>query len=340
MCTYREPEFKFVPSSHSWIEGYISRKVRLMITNLRPVEATTAKVNNTRIEAAILNLKSINNDNAFDQNTTLAATLTPRKLENVTQTLDKVSLKVKEMVNKSRKFMLEMGISVNSRKEIEEEKVVNSSETVQKNIVDVGKEFVDLDQISQEMIEQNHVLQKREAKWKAYRFDASALGIVDPWAGRNLWFQQLTHSVRSIKKLKGPCVLKVPEPLTTSCQSSVLSWLLYQQQSSVDKVMALSVNLFKPRLNCSWLAGLPYVNLFEQHENVTTAVPDPMEVKPVRAKYCFCSNETNKGSGMFMGISECDGYMMDLGKREDEDVNKLYEVIFQVSVVSFLRQCC
>lgn len=41
---------------------------------------------------------------------------------------------------------------------------------------------------------QAHAMRKRDAKWKAYGFDASVLNIADPGAGRNLWFQQLTHS--------------------------------------------------------------------------------------------------------------------------------------------------
>lgn len=42
---------------------------------------------------------------------------------------------------------------------------------------------------SNEMIEEFHVLQKCEAKWKAFGFDSSVLEIADPWASRNLWFQ-------------------------------------------------------------------------------------------------------------------------------------------------------
>ena len=57
-------------------------------------------------------------------------------------------------------------------------------------------------------------MRKREATWKAYGFDSSALQITDKWAGRNLWFQQLTHSVRSVRRLTGPCLLKIPAPGT------------------------------------------------------------------------------------------------------------------------------
>ncbi|XP_036418907.1 uncharacterized protein LOC118802460 [Colossoma macropomum] len=193
------------------------------------------------------------------------------------------------------------------------------------------------------MTNQYRVLQKRETKWKAYGFDSSVLQIADPWAGRNLWFQQLTHSVRSVRKLNCPCVVKVPtpgtwpsiletvpEPLSAKCQSYALSWLLYQQQAAEDKVMALSVHLFRPKHNCSWLGELPYVNLLDQHENMITAVPDPLEVKFVGAKDCFCSDGTHKGPGKFMGISDCNNYIMDLGERKYEAMNDLYKVTFQV----------
>ena len=116
------------------------------------------------------------------------------------------------------------------------------------------------------MTEQYHALKKREAKWRAYGFDSTALQITDPWASRNLWFQQLTHSVRSVRRVKGPCLVKVstpgtwpsileavPEPLAPICQSYALSWLLYHQQSPEDIIMKISVNLFKPRGDCSWL---------------------------------------------------------------------------------------
>lgn len=51
-----------------------------------------------------------------------------------------------------------------------------------------------------------HAVRKQEAKWKAYGFDVSVLNIADPWVGRTLWFQQLIHSVRSLKAIDGPCV--------------------------------------------------------------------------------------------------------------------------------------
>ena len=37
MCTYLEPEFKFVPYQNYWIEGHITRKVTLMIKDLSPI---------------------------------------------------------------------------------------------------------------------------------------------------------------------------------------------------------------------------------------------------------------------------------------------------------------
>ena len=141
--------------------------------------------------------------------------------------------------------------------------------------------------------------------------------------------------------MNGPCVVRVPtpgtwpsileavpEPLATKCQSYALSWLLYQQQSAEDKIMALSIHLFKTRFNCSWLMDLPYINLLDNHENAITAVPDAMEVEPRRAKDCFCSNGTHTGPGMFMGISDCDNYMMRFDGRKNRIVDHLYTVTF------------
>ncbi|XP_036439146.1 uncharacterized protein LOC118816713 [Colossoma macropomum] len=172
--------------------------------------------------------------------------------------------------------------------------------TAQRTILDMEDEFFYFDWTPEDMTDHHCVLQKRETKWKAYGFDSSVLQIADPWAGRDLWFQQLTHSVRSVRKLNCPCVGKVPTPVTwpsilemvpeqlsAKCQSYALSWLLYQQQSAEDKVMALSVHLFRPKHNCSWLRELSYVNLLDQHENMIAAIPVPLEVKSVGAKDCF-----------------------------------------------------
>lgn len=128
-----------------------------------------------------------------------------------------------------------------------------------------------------------------------------------------------THSVRMSSYEKCPCIVKIPtpgtwpsifetvlEPLDPICQGYVLSWLLYHQQAPTDVWLALSVYLFKPSRRCSWLANLPYMDLLDRYENVTTAVPDAMIVGSVKAKACFCSNNTEGGTGMFIGISDCD----------------------------------
>lgn len=138
--------------------------------------------------------------------------------------------------------------------------------------------------------------------------------------------------------MKCPCIVRVPAPgtwpsvletvpetLTVVCQSYALFWLLYQQQSAEDIIMALSVHLFKPRFGCAWLGELSYVNVLDQHGDIT-AIPDAMEVRAVRAKECFCSNNTHNGPGMSMRIAECDGYMMDMGK--NKDTSTLHKVTF------------
>ena len=90
----------------------------------------------------------------------------------------------------------------------------DSSETAQRANLDVESEVFDSGRTLEDMSDQCHALQKRETSWNAYGFDSSVLQIVDAWAGRNLWFQQLTHSVRSVRKLNCPCVVKVPSPGT------------------------------------------------------------------------------------------------------------------------------
>ena len=55
-----------------------------------------------------------------------------------------------------------------------------------------------------------------------------------------------------------------------------------------------------------------------------------MEVNPTRARNCFCSNDTYNGTGMFMGISDCDIYTMQFGKSDHGTVDDLYTVTFHV----------
>ena len=75
----------------------------------------------------------------------------------------------------------------------------------------------DLPDISWTQIKKNEnlrTIKKRDARWKAYGFDSSALQISNPWASRNMWFQQVTHSVRTATYGKCPCVVRVPTPNT------------------------------------------------------------------------------------------------------------------------------
>lgn len=265
---------------------------------------------------------------------------------NVTEMPNVTLLNFKEVVDVTQQDIVEL--SVNSSEEVFEkrEQIVNESDvdsSIQGTIPEVEEEFFDFDRIPEDMTDHYRALQKRETKWKAYGFDSSVLQIVDPWAGRNLWYQQLTHSVRSVGKLNCPCVVKVPtpstwpsvletvpEPLLAKCQSYVLSWLLYQQKSVEDAWMALSVHLFRPKHNCSWLRELPYVNLLDQHENMIKAIPDALEVKSVAAEDCFCSKDGREGPGVFMGISECDNYMMNLGESKSKTMTQLHRVSFQI----------
>ena len=91
-----------------------------------------------------------------------------------------------------------------------EENNADSSVTAQRTISDLHNDLFDSDLTPEYVTDQYHTVQKRDIKWKAYGFDSSVLRIADPWASRNLWFQQLTHSVRSVTNWNDPCVVKVP----------------------------------------------------------------------------------------------------------------------------------
>lgn len=353
-CTYLEPEFELSVTNPYWKSGYITRKMTLLLEDLSPIEvpmvaekiqeqsavATTPKVNSLQIKSITPASEVIKSVNITTQITTVATTLgermtsqTSKKVVAVTPTPEKLLNNFERGTNVSRTLM----------KQTTEEDDVGSSVTAQRVGLDVDSEFFDFNGTPEEVRNQSHIVQRREAKWKAYGFDSSRLRIKDSFAARNLWFQQLTHSVRSAQKMNCPCVVKipspgtwpsiletVPEPLAIQCQSNALSWLLYRQKSGNDAMMAISVNLFKPGPACSWLTDLPYINLLDQHENMVTAVPDPMAVQPVRAHGCFCSNNTHGGPGMFMGISECNDYAMHMGRSKSDNADKLYKVIFHL----------
>lgn len=145
-----------------------------------------------------------------------------------------------------------------------------------------------------------------------------------------------------MKAFDGPCLLRVPspstwpsvletvpKPLLPCCQALLLGWLLYQQRAPHDSLMALSVKLFKPGLSCARFGDLPYINLLDKHENMMTAVPDPLEVTPVRAVSCFCSNDSKTESGMFIGVSDCDNYTMEMSNPDHTDIYKSHPVTFR-----------
>ena len=260
--------------------------------------------------------------------TTTMTSLTPVQPVNVTQILNSTVLTFRQEDS-------------DVRQQTAQEETVNASVTVPKFNSDVDEESLDFDWMPDEVVDQYHTVQKRDAKWKAYGFNSSVLRITDPWAGRNIWFQQVTHSVKSAGRLKCPCVVKipspgtwpailetVPEPLSTVCQSYALSWLWFQQQSPEDPIMAQSVHLFKPRLNCTWLRNLPYLNFINQHEDMSTAALHALEVQPVKVESCFCSDNRHKGSGRFMGISDCNKYGMLLDDHKHKTANGLYQVTF------------
>lgn len=312
-CTYLEPEFKFAPLQGQWEERYITRKVILMIegsesvTSLMIAEEIRGSPTTTASER-VTNRQLLTTETAMS-----TSAVTPSKQGGT--------------IDHSEGDKLGEDLS-----SVEQERKLNVEDDLM-NAADLGEDLT----------EHYHDLQKREAQWKAFGFDSSTLQIADPLASRNLWFQQITHSVRAVKKLRCPCVVKVttpgtwpsiletvPEPLAVKCQSYALSWLYYQQQAMEDRILALSVHLFKPRFDCSWLMDLPYINLLDQHEDVTGAVPDEMVVRSVKARSCFCSNDTHNSLGMFMGISDCENYMMQFNNQHPSTDN-MHLVTFHAS---------
>ena len=136
-----------------------------------------------------------------------------------------------------------------------------------------------------------------------------------------MWFQQVTHSVRTATYGKCPCVVRVPtpntwpsiletipEPLLVKCQMFALSWLQYKQRAVRDYYIFISINLFKPAGVCKWMADLPYLDLTDRHEGIET-VPDSVEVQAVKAEGCFCLNNTYGIDHMLLGMSDCSMYI-------------------------------
>lgn len=94
--------------------------------------------------------------------------------------------------------------------------------------------------------------------------------------------------------------------------------------------MAMSVNLHKPKQECSWLLKFPSINLFGESEEITSAWPDAMTVVSTKATTCFCSNDTciqmyihYNEPGMFMGISTCKNHIMLFAKSSHRAVDEV-----------------
>ena len=79
---------------------------------------------------------------------------------------------------------------------------------------ETGRESSDLEQQNDEAADNVHAVCRRETKWRAFGFDSTVLQITDPWASKNMWFQQLTHSVRLATHDNCPCFVKIPAPNT------------------------------------------------------------------------------------------------------------------------------
>ncbi|XP_061634474.1 uncharacterized protein LOC133480455 isoform X3 [Phyllopteryx taeniolatus] len=196
-------------------------------------------------------------------------------------------------------------------------------------------------------------LKTRQDKWKAFGFDSSAIHGNDLWAGRNVWYRQLTHSVRDSGLINGPCLVRVPPPSTSVsifetipvplrryCQHALLRWLDFIQTDPPDHHLQWYHNNIRVRgTECDWVEDLKYLDLLGQHEDLQSAVPDSINVRPLKSTICFCSNETHGSPGRFMGISECVYYLMKFKVQPFGDRLKTYSVTFQSLVVKSLETC-
>lgn len=201
-------------------------------------------------------------------------------------------------------------------------------------------EWTDLDETSPEMFEQYRSINKREAKWKAFGFDSSTLHIADPFASRNLWFQQLTHSVRAVNPGDEPCMVRVPSPCTWQsimesspqplgfkCQAMVMSWLFFNQEADKNDWLYTS-RMYKPINDCAWLSDLPYINSLDKEGKIVP--PEPLEISSVKTDHCICSNNTYGRSGVYLGIAECKSYGMKFGKVPHGRLNDKHYVSFRL----------
>lgn len=162
VCTYLEPEFKFVPFQNYWIAGHVTLKVTLMMKDLKPVEVSTVtkgvqkqyitvitpRVNNTQRIFVTLPSETIESVNTSTKARILAkkemnVTTVKTSFVNVTPTPNTTFLKLKDVINVTQKPMLQMEFGENGSKEIHEigeqmveENDVDSSETVQNIIPD------------------------------------------------------------------------------------------------------------------------------------------------------------------------------------------------------------
>lgn len=349
-CTYLDPKFQFDTSTHSWKKGYRIHKVKLMLEepdHTKVIEAIVKAGNNTQQKTTEL-VTSIVNDRRRISTTQPPGT-TISVTTQMTSTIDKtktiystgISAPKDTDATTSMNVSITLGTTVvsvvpghltdksmignspanDSQSPLsEKEAILDDNEENFENLMTLENEFNEV-----HMTEQCHEIQKRDAGWKAYGFDSSSLEVTDPWAGRNLWYLQLTHSVRTVQQSGDSYLLRipkpntwesimetVPDPLDYACQIWTLNWLLYQQRRAKEWTVSVSKGLFRPQAHCSWIQNLPYVNILDQHENIRTAVPDVLEVVERRASHCFCSNNTNNGQEVYLGISDCDVYGMPL----------------------------
>uniref|UniRef100_A0A8C4F935 Uncharacterized protein n=1 Tax=Dicentrarchus labrax TaxID=13489 RepID=A0A8C4F935_DICLA len=118
-----------------------------------------------------------------------------------------------------------------------------------------------------------------------------------------MWFQQLTHSVRSATHGRCPCMVRIPSPSTgpsiletipeqlfAKCQYTALSWLKYQQESALTLLkhdMALDYILAKQGGLCVALnltRDACYTLIPDSSDNITSVIDALRNIRDVHWK--------------------------------------------------------
>ncbi|KAM3585301.1 uncharacterized protein V6R79_013594, partial [Siganus canaliculatus] len=212
-CSYWEPEFEKVPLTNGWKGGFEVRKITLSLeTSIQEqppsVKSLGKESTNTTIKDNMIGLVVTSAPIPRSENIMTTEVTIPTSINTVTP-LSKAEVETigKSLTTSSVSKELGNVTIASATKTDDDLKSDDDRSMLQEQIMLENRyDLDDIDEVPGEMIDHYHALEKREAKWRAYGFDSSKLQIADPWASRNLWFQQLTHSVKSVSNMNCPCV--------------------------------------------------------------------------------------------------------------------------------------